>query len=69
MKIYKDTYTILSYSRSEIFSTSDDDTEISPKWKTGGKKGICKHNEMSIYLCNLVDLIKMPQQLILNMCY
>ena len=39
MKIYEDTYTIKSYSRSEIFSTSDDDTEISSKWKTRWRTG------------------------------
>ena len=32
------------------------------------KKGICKHYEISNYLCNPVDLLKIPPHLILNIC-
>ena len=32
------------------------------------KEGICKHYEISICLCNPVDLMKMPPHLILNIC-
>ena len=39
MKIYEDTYTTLSYSRSEIFSASDGNTKISPKWMTRWRTG------------------------------
>ena len=39
MKIYEDMYTIESYGISEIFSTLDDDTKISPKWMTRWRTG------------------------------